>query len=162
MRITHIQYKRPPTPAPTQFGEYQLKRPRESPLSRAASSGRLRSQVGAGIGSQTVWWWGPFTVGPHMLGGMWMLTKVASVHGLKNPDNPQPACASLSKGCSAESWAAMSSSRWVEGLALYKDLSIKGGDPASLSLLTMMSFSRATKSLGCQIKCFFLKVSLLI
>ena len=48
----------------------------------------------------------------------------------------------------------MSSPRWAEGLAFYKDLSIKVR-PASVPLLTLMSFSRAHKSLGCQIKWFF-------
>ena len=49
---------------------------------------------------------------------------------------------------------AVSGPRWVEGLVLYKDLSIKVR-PASFPLLTVMSFSRAHKSLGCQIKWFF-------
>ena len=45
---------------------------------------------------------------------------------LKKKNWRSTAClCTLSKGCSAESWAAVSSPRWVEGLAFCKDLSMK-------------------------------------
>ena len=67
----------------------------------------------------------PSQLDPHMLGGMWMLAKVTSIRGLKKYWRSTACLCTLSKGCSAGSWAAVSSPRWAEGLAFYKDLSIK-------------------------------------
>ena len=95
--------------------------------------------------------WSPSQLDPHRHGGMWILAKVTSIHGLKINWRSTACLCTLSKGYSAESWAAVSGPRWAEGLASYKDLSIKVR-PASLPLLTMMSFSRTHKSFRCQTK----------
>ena len=67
----------------------------------------------------------PSQLDPHMLGGVWMLAKVTSIRGLKKYWRSTACLCTLSKGCSAGSWAAVSSPRWVEGLAFCKDLSMK-------------------------------------
>ena len=69
--------------------------------------------------------WSPSQLDPHMHGGMWILAKVTSIHGLKINWRSTACLCTLSKGCSAESWVAVSSPRWAESLAFYKDLSIK-------------------------------------
>ena len=125
-----------PTPAPTQFGEWQLERSGNPPLFRVASSaetqlpGQWESAPRQSVGG------GPSQLDPHVLGGMWMLAKVTSTSGFKRKKKiwRSTGClCTLSKGCSAESWGAVNGPRWAEGLAFYKDLSIKVR-PASLSL----------------------------
>ena len=89
-----------------------------------------------------------------MLSAMWMLAKFTSVHGLKR-NQRSPAClCPFSRGCSAKGWEVVSSPSGVEGLAFYKDLSIKVR-PASLPLLTVMTFSRVHRFLRCQMECCF-------
>lgn len=152
--LTFQYIQTPPTPAPTQFGEYQLERLGNPPLSRAASSGETQvpSQWNQLPDSLVV---GPFTVGPHMLGGMWMLTKGYISAWIKKPWQSTACLCILSKGCSAGKLSGNERFRWVEGSCSLQRPLHKVKRPASLSLLTMMSFSRGHKSLGCQIKCFF-------
>ena len=149
-----------PHPCPNPVWRMAAGEVRESPLFRVSSSaetqlpGQWESAPRQSAGG------GPSQLDPHMLGGMWMLAKVTAIRGFKRKKKKNwrsTAClCTLSKCCSAESWGAVSGPRWAEGLAFHKDLSIKVR-PASLSLITMISFSRAHTSPRCQIKCVFLR-----
>ena len=135
-----------PHPCPNPVWRMAAGEVRDSPLFRVSSSaetqlpGQWESAPRQSAGG------GPSQLDPHMLGGMWMLAKITSTCGLKKKNWRSTAClCTLSKGCSAEGWAAVSSPRWAEGLGFYKDLSIKVRT-TSLPLLTLMNFSRARQN----------------
>ena len=150
----------PPTPAPTQFGEWQLERSGNPPLFRVASSAETQLPGQWESAPRQSACGGPSQLDPHMLGGMWMLAKVTAIRGFKRKKKKlkihslpvHPFQMLLCRELRGSEWSQVGWGSCFPQRPLHKSETC-----LSLSLITMVSFSRAHTSPRCQIKCVFLR-----